>query len=88
MAKPKNKKRKSKRPQKNAESTGKPWLRMSTGLRAMLLLSLVLAAFITWQLYPSEGLFRALLWGLGFGVAIWGVFYLSYAFNTWVRRRD
>lgn len=68
--------------------SGGPWLSTSAGLRGMLVLSLVLAGFIVWQLYPSEGLLRSLLWGLGFGIAIWAVFYLSFAFNTWVRRRD
>ena len=65
-----------------------PWLSRGTGLRGMSVLSLALAAFIVWQLYPSEGLLRSLLWGLGFGSAIWAVFTLSLAFNNWVRRRD
>lgn len=65
-----------------------PWLSKGTGLRGMSVLSLVLAAFIVWQLYPSEGLLGSLLWGLGFGIAIWAVFTLSLAFNNWVRRRD
>ncbi|MDX1663180.1 MAG: hypothetical protein R3272_05255 [Candidatus Promineifilaceae bacterium] len=64
-----------------------PWLSRRTGLRVVTVLSLGLAAFIAWQLQPTEGLVGALLWGLVFGGSIWVVFVLSYAFNTWARRR-
>ncbi len=78
----------AKRPeQKPAPNLNEPWLSRRTGLIVMALLSLGVAAFMAWNLAPSEGLFRAILWGLGFTVAIWAVFGLSYAFNTWVRRR-
>lgn len=53
----------------------------------MALLSLGLAAFMTWQLYPTEGPLRALFWGLAAGVSIWTVFGLSFAFHKFVRRR-
>lgn len=64
-----------------------PWLSQSTGLRTMAVVSLMLAAFMTWQLQESEGLGRAILWGLGFGAAIWLVFLGSLAFNRWLRGR-
>lgn len=75
----KNKKEAQKRP------TSEPWLSQTTGLRAIGVLSLLLFAFMVWQLWPSEGPLRAILWGLGFAAAIWGVFFLSLAFNRWVR---
>lgn len=53
----------------------------------MAVVSLMLAAFMTWQLQESEGLGRAILWGLGFGAAIWLVFLGSLAFNRWLRGR-
>lgn len=81
-------KKNRKRLASSARKSGGPWLSTATGLRGMSVLSLVLAAFIVWQLYPSEGLLGSLLWGLGFGIAIWAVFTLSLAFNNWVRRRD
>lgn len=73
--------------QAEAPNLDEPWLGKRTGLIIMAVLSLAIAAFMTWNLAPSEGTFGALLWGLGFAAAIWGIFGLSYAFNTWVRRR-
>lgn len=64
-----------------------PWLSKRTGLTVIALFSLAFAAFVAWQLAPSEGIGRAILWGLGFGLGIWAVFGLALAFNTWVRRR-
>jgi len=64
-----------------------PWLSRQTGFRAIWVISLLLAAFMVWQLWPAEGPIIAILWGVGFGAAIWGVFFLSLAFNTWVRGR-
>jgi hypothetical protein len=49
------------------------------------LLSVVLAVFMGWQLYPTEGLWTAVLYGLGFAAALWIVFGLSLAFNYLVR---
>lgn len=67
--------------------SNEPWLSRRTGLTVMVLFSLAFAAFVVWQLAPSEGAGRAILWGLGFGLGIWAVFGLALAFNTWVRRR-
>ena len=53
--------------------TSEPWLSQRTGFRAMGVLSLVLAAFMTWQLWPSEGPVGAILWGLGFGLSVPGL---------------
>ena len=67
--------------------TNEPWLSTRTGLIVMVLLTLGLAAFIANQLRPVMALWEAILWGLGFGVATWGVFGLALAFNRFVRRR-
>jgi hypothetical protein len=77
----------SQQSQDEAPNLNEPWLAKRTGLIIMTLLSLGIAAFMAWNLAPSEGIFRAILWGLGFAAAIWGIFGLSFAFNTWVRRR-
>jgi hypothetical protein len=53
----------------------------------MIVFTVAFAAFITWQLAPTEGTGRAILWGLGFGAGTWAVFGLALAFNTWIRRR-
>ena len=76
---------KRKRKDKESATTG-PWLSRRTGLFVIGALSLGMAAFTAWQLYPTEGLGGSLLWGIGFGVALWLVFFLSLAFNRWVRR--
>ena len=82
----KDTKDKSKRQKKQAPRKNAPWLSQSTGLRVILVVSLSFALFVIWQLYPTEGVFRAILWGLGFAVGVWGVFGLSLAFNRWLRR--
>ena len=53
----------------------------------MSLVSLALAIFITWTLSPALGLGEALLWGFGFGIAMWGVFALALGFYKWIRGR-
>lgn len=86
-------KRKPRRKQKNRAKDkavsvkADPWISRRKGFVTMGLLSLALAIFMGWQLYPTEGLGRAILWGLGFAVAIWAVFGASLGFNHWVRGR-
>jgi type IV secretory pathway TrbD component len=88
MAKKSNqKKRQQDKEKKPVPVTNEPWLSQRTGRIIMIIGSLALVIFMTYQLAPALGLGEALLWGFGFGVAIWGVFFLSYAFNRWVRRR-
>lgn len=53
----------------------------------MIIASLALVIYMTYQLEPALGLGEALLWGLGFGLAIWGVFFLAYFVNKWLRRQ-
>ncbi len=81
------KKKEEKTPKKEVPNINDPWIGQRVGLRFMALLSLVLAIYMAWQLWPSEGPLGSILWGLGFGAAIWGVFGLSLAFNKYVRRR-
>lgn len=71
----------------DAPLLNEPWIKRSSGFQAMGLLSVVLAVFMAWQLYPTEGWGRAILWGIGFGVAIWAIFGASLAFNSWMRGR-
>ena len=81
------KKQQQKKEKKPVPVTNEPWLSQRTGRIIMTVGSLALVVFMTVQLRPALGLGEALLWGIGFGVAIWGVFLLSYAFNRWMRRR-
>lgn len=89
MAEKRGKRKRSPEDQEKVDTprTNEPWIGQRSGMRYMSLLSIVLAIFMIWQLWPSEGPLRSILWGLGFGAAIWAVFGFSLAFNTYVRRR-
>lgn len=71
---------------KPVPQTNDPWLSKRTGFLIVGFVSLILIGLITWQLESALGLGEALLWGVGFGIAIWAVFFLAYSFNRWVRR--
>jgi predicted RND superfamily exporter protein len=68
------------------QAMSEPWIQQRSGLMMMVLLSVGFAAFMTWQLYPTEGVGRAIMWGLGSAVALWLVFLLAFGFNKLVRR--
>lgn len=87
--KSKRKKKEAVNKQQDAEieaALNKPWLNQRSGITMMVLLSLGFAAFLTWQLYPTEGFGRALMWGAVSAVALWVVFLLSLGFTKLVRR--
>ena len=63
-----------------------PWIEKKTGLNVILALSIGMAVFVIWQLFPVIG-WESVLWGLGFAAAIWGIFAITYFFNIWVRGR-
>jgi hypothetical protein len=80
----------SRRKQKNkeqSEASNDPWLSWRTGMLTNSVISLALAIFIIWQIYPVGGLGQALLWGIGAGLSIWLVFFVSYFVNSRIRRR-
>jgi hypothetical protein len=88
MAKKKRQKSEKQTPKKpQVPDTNEPWLSKRTGLIVISVISIAFASYMIWQLRPVLGLSEALLWGLGYGAAIWGVFALALAFNRWVRRR-
>ena len=85
-----------KKPRQNKQSKAKqssqnfqvePWIKKRNGYIYMGLLSLVLAVFMGWQLYPTEGLGRAIMFGFGFAVAIGLIFGVSLTFGEWMRGR-
>ena len=82
--KPRSKREKSPSKTESGSTKEEAWLSKRTGIVVMILLSLGLAAFMTWQLYPSE-VSGAILWGIGFAASIWAVFGLAYLFNVFVR---
>ena len=76
------------RSSKSDQEMGGPWLKMSTGLKTMAVVSVVLAVFTGWQIYPAGGLLTAIAWGLGAAVALWAVFGVSVLVNTLIRPRN
>jgi hypothetical protein len=82
-----SKRKKPEEPKKVAPNINEPWIAKRTGTLLITLISLGFAIFVSWQLYPTEGI-KSLLWGAGFGLGIWGVFLLSLGFNKFVRRRS
>jgi hypothetical protein len=69
-----------------AKAMSEPWIAMRSGITMIVIMSLLFAAFMVWQLYPSEGWGRAIMWGLASGVAVWAIFLLGLGFNKLVRR--
>lgn len=68
------------------QAMSEPWIQQRSGLVMMALLSVGFAAFMIWQLSPTEGLGRAILWGVGSAAALWVVFGIAFGFNKLVRR--
>lgn len=81
-----NKRQKKTPKQKTPVPAAEPWIEKKTGLGIILALSIGMAVFVIWQLFPVIG-WESVLWGLGFGAAIWGVFAITYYFNVWIRGR-
>jgi hypothetical protein len=79
-------KKEEQREKQSTKASNEPWLSQRTGRIIMIIGSLALVAYMTYQLEPPLGLAEALLWGLGFGLAMWTVFIIAYFFNKWLRR--
>jgi hypothetical protein len=79
-------KRKQRR-QEAAKPSRQPWMQWRTGMIALTLVSLALALFVGWQIYPAGGLGQAALIGLAFGFSIWVIFYIVYRLNRWLQSR-
>jgi len=63
------------------------WISMRTGLRAVTIASLGMAAVTGYATIPALGWGEGLLWSLGFGASIWLVFAGFYYFNKVVRKK-
>jgi hypothetical protein len=78
----------SSRPSKTGQAIDEPWLTKSAGLKIIAVVSIVLAVFTGWQVYPAGGLGTSIVWGLGSAAAIWAVFGLSYLINVLIHPRN
>lgn len=80
------KKKLEEEPKKIPPNINDPWIAKRTGFMIITIMSLGFTIFVSWQLYPTEGL-SGILWGLGIGFSLWFVFLLSMGFNKLVRRK-
>jgi putative membrane protein (TIGR04086 family) len=79
----KKKEKKPKSPENNQSdltSTRTPWISMKTGLRAITVVSILMAGFVAYQVIPSKGWVQGILYGLLFGAMIWIVFLIMQIF--------
>lgn len=77
-------KQKKKRPK--AKSNPNAWIEMRTGLIIICIISIAIGGFMGWSVYQIDhNLAEGILWGLGFGGAIWGIFFIALFFNRVVR---
>ncbi len=86
MGRRKEKKKQARNGSAPSPSSG-PWLSRRSGMIGMTAVSLTLMGWTAWQIHSFKPWAESILWGLGFGIAIWLVFGLTYTFNRWVRRK-
>lgn len=60
---------------------------MRTGLFASAVTSLMLAAWMMLQTVPSQGWLKGALWGLGFGLGSWLIFFAALHISYRMRSR-
>lgn len=69
---------------KSKDDPYSPWIQMRTGLIVITIVSIGMAIFMGWPAYQALGV-EGILWGLGFGVAIWIIFFGALYFNRLFR---
>ena len=75
-----------KKDSKSKTNSNGPWLQMRTGLIIICIISIAIGVFMGWTIYQiDQNLQEGILWGLGFGGAIWGIFVIALLFNRFVR---
>lgn len=73
---------------KNPKTKSNPnaWIQMRTGLIIICIISIAIGLFMGWTVYQIDNNFsEGILWGLGFGGAIWVIFFIALYFNRFVR---
>jgi len=77
----------SEKKEKSRQKQNDAWISMRTGLIVITIVSIGMVVLTGWMTIPALGWFEGLLWSLGFGIAIWLVFYGYVYFNRWVRAK-
>jgi len=84
MAKTQTKQKKKK--QESRGNLNSTWLQMRTGLIIITVVSIGIGIFMGRAVYQIDhNIQEGILWGLGFGGAIWAIFIIALLFNRIVR---
>jgi hypothetical protein len=78
----------SPRSSKSGKAIDDPWISKPAGLKIIAAVSIILAVYTGWQIYPAGGLLTSIEWGLGSAAALWLVFGLTYLFNVLIHPRN
>ncbi len=79
-----SKRRKIEKPAEPPANKG--WISPKRGLRAVAVVSILLALWTGWQFSHFSGPLESIMWGVIFGASIWLVAGIAYLVNRWLRR--
>jgi fatty acid desaturase len=71
---------KTKKPSTDQTQGRTPWISMKTGLRAIAIVSILMAGLVAYIIIPNGGWVQGILYGLLFGASIWAVFLIMHIF--------
>lgn len=77
-------KKSKKQTKKSNMDPNSPWIQMRTGLIIITIVSIGMALFMGIPAYQAMGL-EGILWGLGFGAAVWVIFFGAVFLNRLLR---
>lgn len=80
------KNKKDKKQTEDLSALNQPWISMRTGIIVIAVASLAMAVLTAWQVIPSQGWLKGILWGLLFGGLIWAIFFGNVLINKFLRR--
>ena len=76
-------------PERASSPTGlKPRISYKNALILITLCSIILAGLTIFQYGPAIGWMEGILYGLLYGVMIWGVFFIALFFFRWLRKKQ
>ena len=87
VAKTNKKQPKKTKSEKAGVPLNQPWISMRKAVIVIAITSVLLAALTAWQVAPSEGWLKGILWGLFFGGLIWIIFFGNVLVNRFLRRK-
>lgn len=70
---------------KPADRINEAWISMRTGIIVMAVVSIGMGGLTAWSAIQTQGAVKGILWGLGFGAAVWVVFVIALLFNRVLR---